>query len=42
MHSIFIAFGPKKMLEIYTPSVNGDIGQANFENDNNLWLLGCL
>jgi hypothetical protein len=27
MHSIFVAFGPKAILEMYTPSIQGDIAQ---------------
>lgn len=42
MHSIFIAFTPKKILELYPPTIQGDIAQPNFETDNNLWILGCL
>lgn len=42
MHSIFIAFGPKRILEMYPPSIKGDISQENFEAVNNLWVLGAL
>ncbi len=30
MHSIFVAFGPKRILEMYPPSIQGDIAQENF------------
>lgn len=27
MHSIFVAFGPRRLLEMYPPTINGDISQ---------------
>ncbi len=42
MHSIFVAFGPKRILEMYPPSIQGDIASENFEVANNLWVLSAL
>jgi hypothetical protein len=42
MHSVFVAFGARKILEMYPPTLQGDISQENFETENNLWILGAL
>jgi hypothetical protein len=42
MHSVFVAFGPRRILDMYSPTLQGDISQENFEAENNLWILGAL
>lgn len=41
MHSIFRAVSIKNLCEIYRVGVSGNIGDEEFESNNNLWLVHC-
>lgn len=42
MESIIVAFGVESILQLYPLSIDGDIAAESFEENNNLWMLGCL
>lgn len=42
MHAIFRGMSIKSICDIYPITVQGDIGDAQFEEKTNLWLVSCV
>jgi hypothetical protein len=42
MQAIFGSLGIKNVLSQYPISINGNISDSSFENDNNLWILTVI